>query len=262
MSKLSDPTWVSDQYRNASNLHARVELHERFSTNKYGWHRWVFDQLKFSSQSRILELGCGSGLLWSKNMDRIPDEWDITLSDLSPGMLQEAEDNLHASHRPFKFQVIDVQAIPYEDESFDAVIANHMLYHVSDRSKAFSEIHRVLKTGGCFYAATNGRTAPGGSVGIRDWIMSPGIYKGPEGFNLETGSFELSQWFSVVTQHRYEDALAVTEVKPLVEYVRSGKRLSDDEVQEFAKVVEKEIGLHGIIHIPKASGIFISQKLL
>ncbi len=55
--------------------------------------------------------------------------------------------------------------------------------------------------------------------------------------------------------------MPVTEVKPLIEYVRSGKRLSDDEVQEFEKVVEKEIGLHGIIHIPKASGIFISQKL-
>ena len=241
MSKLSDQTWVSDQYRNASNLHARIGLHERFSTNKYGWFRWVFDQLNLPSQSRLLELGCGSGLLWIKNRDRIPEGWEITLSDLSPGMLKETQDNLQVIHRLFRYEVVDVQAIQFEEGVFDAVIANQMLYHVPDRPKALSEVHRVLKTSGRFYAATNGRTVPSGSVGFLDWIVDPSICKGVEGFSLETGGVELSQWFSVVTPHRYEDSLAVTEVKPLIDYVRSGKHLSAEEVQEFEKVVEREI---------------------
>lgn len=261
MSELTDQTWVSEQYKNASNLQARIGLHERFSTNRYDWHRWVFDRLDLPPQSRILELGCGSGLLWSKNQDRIPAGWEITLSDLSPGMLKQAQDNLQVIHRVFRYEIVDAQAIPFDDETFDAVIANHMLYHVPDRPKAYSEAYRVLKAKGCFFAATNGQAVPSGSVGIRDWIMKSGICRGVEGFSLETGGPELSQRFSVVTQHRYEDSLAITEVKPLIDYVRSGKPLSDEEIHAFEKVVEHEIALHGVIQIPKAPGMFISQKV-
>jgi ubiquinone/menaquinone biosynthesis C-methylase UbiE len=261
MSKLSDQTWVSDQYKDASNLQARIGLHERFSTNKYDWHRWVFDRLDLPPQSRILELGCGSGLLWTKNQDRIPAGWEITLSDLSPGMLRAAQDNLQVIHRFFRYEIADAQAIPFDDETFDAVIANHMLYHVPDRPKALSEVYRVLKPNGYFYAATNGQAAPSGSVGIRAWIMKSSVRTGFERFSLETGGAELSERFSVVTQHRYEDSLAVTEVKPLIDYIRSGKHLSDEEIQELEKVVEREIALHGVIQIPKAPGMFIAQKM-
>jgi len=126
MSKLSDQKYLlTEQYKNASNLNARFQLHERFSTNKYGWHRWVFDQLHLPPSCRILELGCGPGYLWLKNNDRIPDGWEITLSDFSPGMLQEAQQNLSPSDHPFTFEVIDAQSIPFADESFDAIIANH-----------------------------------------------------------------------------------------------------------------------------------------
>ena len=74
MSKLSDQDYLlTDQYRNASNLNARIQLHVRFSTNKYSWMRWVFDQLDLPPHCHILELGCGSGELWRKNMQRIPE---------------------------------------------------------------------------------------------------------------------------------------------------------------------------------------------
>jgi len=71
---LADKQFVSGQYQNAKNLNARIQLHQRFSTNKYGWHRWVFDQFSFPPQSRILELGCGSGELWLESIDHVPAE--------------------------------------------------------------------------------------------------------------------------------------------------------------------------------------------
>ena len=48
---------------------------------------------------------------------------------------------------------IDIQDIPYEDDSFNIVIANHMLYHVSNVNKAIEEVYRVLKRWNilCFY---------------------------------------------------------------------------------------------------------------
>ena len=65
MSKLSDQNYLlSKQYKTASNLDARFHLHERFSVNKYGWDRWVFDHFDLPQESRILELGCGPCYLW------------------------------------------------------------------------------------------------------------------------------------------------------------------------------------------------------
>ena len=60
MSKLNDQQHLlTGQYKDSGNLEARFQLHERYSTNKYGWHRWVFDQLRVPRDGRVLELGCG-----------------------------------------------------------------------------------------------------------------------------------------------------------------------------------------------------------
>jgi len=263
MSKLSDQHYLlTDQYRNASNLNARIQLHVRFSTNKYGWMPWVFDQLDLPPHCRVLELGCGPGELWLKNMQRIPEGWDITLSDFSAGMLEEARRNLSGSPRPFRFEVIDAQSIPLEDEQFDAMTANHMLYHVPDRPKAFAEIRRVLKRGGRFYATTNGRSHlqeiedlvrrfnPAAVEWRRDFI---------ESFTLENGAEELSRWFTSVRLRRYEDGLVVTEAEPLMAYVLSGlfgSALTDDQTAAFRRFVENELAEHGAIRITKDAGLF------
>src|SRR5512142_868159 len=126
MSKPTDQEYLkTEQYRDSSNLDARIVIHQRFSTNPYGWFRWVFDALvKLPANAKILELGSGNGLLWKENASRIPAGWQIILSDLSPGMVDAAWRNLVVTGRAFQFKEIDAQSIPYEKETFDAVIAN------------------------------------------------------------------------------------------------------------------------------------------
>lgn len=53
-------------------------------------------------------------------------------------------------------QQANATALPFEDGSFDAVIAMHMLYHLPDPAKGFAEMHRVLKPGGFLAVTTNG----------------------------------------------------------------------------------------------------------
>lgn len=158
MGRVADEQYlVGEQYRDSSNLSARILFHRLFSTNGYGWHRWIFDHLtNLPGDARVLELGCGRGGVWAENRDRIPSDWEITLSDLSPGMIEEARLNLSGSGRLFDYEVIDAQSIPYPEATFDGVVANHMLYHVPDRAKGIAEIYRVLKPDGLLFAATNG----------------------------------------------------------------------------------------------------------
>ena len=55
-----------EQYENASNLRSRINIHEIYSVNKYGWMRWYFDELDLIKPCKILELGCGNANLWQK----------------------------------------------------------------------------------------------------------------------------------------------------------------------------------------------------
>lgn len=266
MSKFTDPNYLkSEQYRDSSNLDARVELHKRFSTNPYGWLTWVFDRLlDLPVKAKILELGCGPAYLWRENASRLPSGWDITLSDLSPGMLDTAWRNLVVTGRNYKFKEMDAQDIPCEDETFDAVIANHMLYHIADRQKALGEIKRVLKTGGRFFATTVGERH---MQEMNAWLdaVSGGHYvsKITGSFTLENGAEQLKPFFSRVTVSRYEDSLRVTEMEPLVAYVRSAVAASDlqeDRLEALRQEWQNTLKQTGEIFISKDSGLFEAIK--
>jgi ubiquinone/menaquinone biosynthesis C-methylase UbiE len=267
MSRMSDQKYLlTDQYQDASNLQARVQLHKRFSINKYDWCLWVFDKLDIPAQSRILELGCGPGALWLENIHRIPEDWEIVLSDLSPGMLQDAKRDLGANQRGFHFLTVDAQTIPFEGESFDVVIANHMLYHVPDRTRTFSEIHQILRPGGRFYAATNGRSH---LQELREFVerFDPNITFGTRdySFSLENGSLQLSKWFRRVALHRYEDSLAIPEAGPLVAYILSSignakSVLVGDRLEELVTSIERQLASNGVIRITKDVGMFEAHR--
>ena len=264
MTHFTDQQYLlSQQYKDAANLNARVELHKRFSTNKYGWNRWVFDQLNLAPGEHVLELGCGPGHLWAGNIERLPTSCHLTLTDFSPGMIQEAHAKLAALDGT-RFKVVDVQDIPYGDGDFDVVVANHMLYHVPDRTRALSEIRRVLKQqGGRFYASTLGRTHMqelAQLVNRFDPSLTFMSSSQTERFSLESGGEQLAQHFASVTMRRYEDALVVTEAAPLIAYVLSsfsGRSLAGDRLPTFTQFVQQELAAHDAIRITKDSGIFI-----
>ena len=266
MSKFTDQKYLKgEQYKDSSNLDARVAIHQRFSTNSYGWHSWVFDKLlTLPENAKILELGCGPGYLWKENMSRIPAGWSITLSDLSPGMLDAAWRNLVVTGRAFQFKEIDAQSIPFDDGSFDAVIANHMLYHVPDRPKAIAEIRRVLKSDGHLFATTIGQNHLKEIANwIRQLIPEADFVSFGSPFTLENGFEQLKPFFAQVTLSRYPDHLQVTEVKPIIAFIRSTSRAAEIVEQNLAELeyeLEHELKENGKIFIQKDSGLFEAVK--
>ena len=267
----------TEQYKDASNLEARKRLHQRFSTNTYPWHRWVFDHFELPVQARVLELGCGPAWLWVENADRIPQTWEVTLSDFSEGMLAEAKRNVQGLNGSFSFRQLDAQDVPFDDASFDAVIANHMLYHVPDIPKALAEIRRVLKPGGRLYTATNGaghlqelgtlQARLLGRESGRDYDIS-----GSRRFGLQNGAAHLEPFFPDVSLHRFEGDLEVTEAEPLVAYILSMNALRDlmddlgatdvdetafeEKVEALREYLRERLEAEGSIHIGKETGLF------
>lgn len=265
MNEYRDQAYLlNSQYKDGTNFGARVELSKRFSVNRYGLHRWIFDHFHFAEGSKILELGCGLGLLWLSNRERIPPGWQITLTDFSPGMLQEARGRL--GEERFHYAVADAQSLPWEAASFDVVIANHMLYHIPDLPRALGEIQRVLKPGGCLFASTIGR---GHMRELRElawkyWPDRPwkGVSAGFS-FLLENGQEILAPFFPQITLARYVDALEVTEAEPLAAYAFSGtlgSLIPAEARASFTDLIRQELAARGSIHITKNTGLFEARK--
>lgn len=260
-----------NQYRDSSNLDARAALHRRFSTAVSDWQPWVFDWLKLEPGMRVLECGCGPGWLWRENVNRIPANCHITLTDLSPGMVAEAEAALAGSGHHFDFQQANIQALEFADETFDVVVANHMLYHVPDLPRGLAEVRRVLKKDGRFIAATNGnkhmqelpglipeslRTISGSTLVRGESQMLP--------FRLENGRAALEPYFNTIELHLYADSLWVTEVEPLLAYafsmIKPEMDVPETAVAQLRDAWTAKIKAEGGIHISKDSGIFEAQK--
>ena len=257
---------LKTQYQNSSNLEARIALHRDFSTSSTKWFDLLYNNYSvIDPNSRILELGCGSAAFWTANLHQIPTGWDVTLTDFSEGMLADAQSNLANSSHPFTFKQVDAQEIPFPDNSFDCVIANHMLYHVPDLDKALAELRRVLKPDGYFFAATNGpnhlrglkdpleQAAPElGEVAKKFWISS---------FRLDNGADLLKPYFSTVELAMHDDRLRITQPQPLVDYLLSMSLdyLSEADIQRLHAIIDDRIAQDGAIDIPKETGVFICR---
>jgi ubiquinone/menaquinone biosynthesis C-methylase UbiE len=90
---------------------------------------------------KVLDLGCGTGRLIS---EMLIDGGEVTGVDVSDEMLKIARE---------KFPNVEfVQGIssdlPFENDTFDVVVAAFLIVHVRDLRTTFREIHRVLKEGG------------------------------------------------------------------------------------------------------------------
>ncbi len=260
---------VAQQYLTDTNLTARVALHQSFSTNKYGWFKWIFDQIDLTGNKKVLELGCGNGQLWEKNLYRIPDDISITLTDFSEGMVTSVKNWMNGDAR-FKYNIVDAQKIPYESGKFDVVIANHMLYHMPDRKKAISEISRVLKDDGILYSTTNGLNH---MKDLKDIVIAfddsiqYSVGEMAKDFGLENGAAQLEEFFSDIKLVRYENLLRVTDVEALIKYVVSskgwgniGEKMTDRKIIDFREYLTGIMKKDNCIKIKTDSGMFIAES--
>lgn len=264
MCKYDDAKCVKTQYGNDENLALRQRFQKKYSVNPQPFFDWVYEQYRFERNAKILEMGCGNAVLWERYVQELPQGCVLTLSDFSRGMLDVVASKF--LDRPnVLIQRIDIQSIPFVDGSFDAVIANHMLYHVPDIPLAIREVHRVLRPGGTFYCTTNG--ANGVFQALREVVCryAPGdeMQIPASTFTLQNGRALLNQAFANVALRRYEDAFHITSAEDFTRYVQSTAYMSGfpGEVFRFIEAHFRAIiDEKGFFEIPKEAGMFVATK--
>lgn len=254
---------LKKQYRDASNISARISLHKKYSKNPVSWFNWLFEKCALECGANVLEIGCGDASLWTQNIEKIPENISVTLTDISYGMIKDATRNIGEDDKRFTYEIMDVHRLYKLDDSFDVVIANHVLFYCDDLDMVCREIKRVLKPGGTFicstYSSRHMKEISELVKGFDDRIeLSAGhLY---ERFGKENGKQILGKYFKNVEWNQYEDELFVPAAEPVVEYVLSchgnQNRYIVDRYKEFVSYVKQKTD-NGL-YITKDAGVFIA----
>ncbi|OXC13402.1 MerR family transcriptional regulator [Lactobacillus crispatus] len=255
---------LSMQYKNATNISARIRLHRDYSLNQEGWFPWLFSNLHLKPGMKILELGAGNGALWSQNIAKVSKNVTIVLSDISEGILADARKTI-GDHPQFQYSVFNAQKIPFADNTFDLVIANHMLFYCDDIPKALQEVRRVLKSGATFTCSTYSKrhmheiTDLVQNYNANIVLSSTKLY---ERFGLDNGRQILKPYFKDISCHKYQDAIELSDSMPIISYILSchGNQNSIllDHYQDFKQYVKKQV--KDGFHITKDAGFFSCKK--
>ena len=221
--RIDDPELVQCEYETDERLAGRIAAY-RFAEGPDP-REIAFQAVAEARPGRVLEVGPGQG--WMS--ERIQQELgaDIVAVDQSEYMVRLTRE------RGVEALVGDVRELPFEDSSFDCVVAAWMLYHVREVDQALGELARVLRPGGRLVAVTNAARH------WRELIDMLCVEREPWSFSGENGEELLRQHFAEVAR---QDAYGVI--------VFPGRR----EAQEF---VDSSIVLSGSARaVPELDGPF------
>jgi len=111
--------------------------------------RKLLAHVKTDSCQRFLDIGCGQGIITRYLAQNYPGDFtgiDLDNMEIEAARAKPKLENL-------SYHVGDARSLPFEERSFDIVMAFGVLHHIPDWYKAVSEIGRILKVGGYFITA-------------------------------------------------------------------------------------------------------------
>jgi len=255
---------MNKQYSDSSKLQARARLHQEFSVGE-PWFAWVMDRLPLKPGDRVLDIGCGPAWFWAASQGHFPAGLHLTLADQSEGMVKEATERcMPLGFTSLTGQQADITALPFADQSFDVVIAMHMLYHVPDQEKAVAEMHRVLKPGGTLAVTNNGADNLRQLYALTTTLGSPPVDPSSVAFGHQRATALLEAQFGNVDQSLHPGSLHVTDPEVVFMALTSyppGDGASDAQLDAFRHAIADafETG-GGALDVHKDAGLFLSRK--
>ncbi|MDO4331682.1 MAG: MerR family transcriptional regulator [Eubacteriales bacterium] len=273
LSLLTEEEKMAEQYRTDDNLNRRIRIHS-YNTNPYSWMEWVYDHLDLKEGDKILEIGCGNGLLWRDNIHRLPEGVSLFLTDYSEGMLAQAkktlepyEEELRARKIAVHFEVADANQLHIKEKEFDKIIADHMLYHVENREACLKTVRGLLKTDGTFCCTTVGlhhMKELHDLVTEFDGTIEMPLDRITNRFCLQNGAEQLQKFFREICREDYPCDLLVEDADAVYDYVYSypgnAALILDRKGERFKKLIRDKMKPDGVFLIHKETGIFVCRR--
>ena len=214
-------------YASDRNLRIHQDTQARFAVPKCDFVRWTLDTVAWQGDEAVLDIGSGTGSHYSQLSARLPGVEYYAL-DLSPNLLRQHPAGAGC------LALADAVQLPYADDRFDIVMANHVIFHLDNIEGGLQEIKRVLKPGGRVLASTNSlHNLPELQVLIRRAIVllsGNGTRQHPptlpsDAFALENGTRMLARHFYAVVRHDLPSQLVFNDIEPALDYLDSMRDL-------------------------------------
>ncbi len=106
------------------------------------------DRLASRSLTCVLEIAAGTGVVTRALASMLPDSVSIVATDLNQPMLDHA--SALGTKRAVEWRQADAMQLPFQDGAFDAVVCQFGVMFFPEKSRAYSEARRVLRSGGVF----------------------------------------------------------------------------------------------------------------
>lgn len=264
---------VLEQYQNPENLYRRINIHN-YSISSQSWMEWVYERLALQPGETVLELGCGTGLLWMERTHLLPEGLQLILTDRSDEMLEQTrknlasyEEELAARQIRIRYQVLDANTLELPAASYDRIVANHMLYHVEHRDTCLAAIARALKPKGTFYCSTVGDTHMQQLhelVTAFDSRIEMPFQKLTKAFHLENARPQLEKHFAHVERQDQDNDLIVDDPQAIYDYINSypgnASLILEQRGSELLSMIQDKLSREGAMFIHKSTGMFICKK--
>jgi ubiquinone/menaquinone biosynthesis C-methylase UbiE len=129
---------------------------------------------------RVLDVGCGTGDLAIAAARRAGQGATVVGIDASPEMVEVAREKARKARRAVRFQVEAVEALTFDNGSFDVVLSSLMMHHLPAdlKLRALAEIRRVLRPGGRLVIIDLQATARSPRLWEPGWMVMK-LHKGP-----------------------------------------------------------------------------------
>lgn len=267
--QIQNRTNLQLQFETPDGLKTRVLFHHKHTHFKENFHEWMFDHYEFHTGDQVLEIGCGDGALWQCNKHRIPQDIEIILSDISQKMIDESYLKLHEVTQIKSYDYADCFHLPYDDESFDVIIVNHVLMYFENLNQALKEIYRVLRKGGTLYCSTIAKDM----MKERDEMLRQFDSKISfdqeilyHRFGYENGKEKLRQYFCDIELFDRKETYEITDMNLFYQFILSGKGLSPNLEPLYKKKIlfyeylKSYFNKHQIFYLTTHAGMFKARK--
>ncbi|WP_051957337.1 class I SAM-dependent methyltransferase [Bacillus sp. UNC322MFChir4.1] len=264
---------VKRQYGASTHLQVRMDTHVLYEEKRVNLDEWVIKLLNLTHDEKILDIGCATGAFLSL-LQTMGHKGHLTGLDQSSNMIEEANKLSQQKNLNIEWIIGDARKLPFSSNSYDWLVARHMLYHVPNLQSTIEGFKRVIKPNGGLLTTTNScESLPKIRELCNNMLIEFGF---PERvspaapFCIENAKEILSSTFNKVEEKVISNSLIFEQPEPIVNYIISmfpslniphDTDLYTDMINWLKFEVENILARNGRVwRDPKDVGFYICKK--
>lgn len=271
---LQDFTNIMQLLTSNEKFNYRYSFYDKYGTRQKEWFTWRFEKLGLTPGSKVLDAGCGHGMLWRKNWTKIPEGCSIMALDRAKEPLEslkcacgKQDKYLAEANIQFHFLQEDAEKLDYEDLKFDCIVANHFWDYIEDKETLMEKFSNILENNGVMISTISAHI----SVGDVNALVAPFLkkrylkeYEKTKMDEEKTLKKQLCGYFTYIKSFSFQQELRIDKPEDVFLYLcQLDKELEEELMKrkpQFLTYIGKKLKEETAISIGANNILFVCKK--